>query len=162
MSFALSIYLLASPCSQSLGRKRDCTIYKHNFCSPDRRSARHKIESIETMRPSASNNLGALESLVGDPAISDNEAQSYWQALSDSSSMDLGPQVDGGAAFASVALLVLLLALSGNRILGLEQRVGEWLRYMAEQKRYRDRNQTIAAREMLERQFGQEEEGGGK
>lgn len=76
--------------------------------------------------------------------------------------MGLGPQVDGGAAFASVALLVLLLALSGNRILGLEQRVGEWLRYMAEQKRYRDRNQTIAAREMLERQFGQEEEGGGK
>ncbi|KAI7835840.1 hypothetical protein COHA_010273 [Chlorella ohadii] len=69
--------------------------------------------------------------------------------------------VDGGAIAASLLCLALVLALSLNRILGLERLLGKWLLELREQRQYERRNEVIAARQALEQQFtaGDEDEG---
>ncbi|PRW33334.1 dual specificity phosphatase [Chlorella sorokiniana] len=61
--------------------------------------------------------------------------------------------VDGGAIAASLLCLALVLALSLNRILGLERLWGKWLLELREQRQYERRNEVIAARQALEQQF---------
>lgn len=105
-----------------------------------------------------SSNLGALQSLADvDPAAS----QSFSLVDTEALQLTMGPRIDGSAAFASVLLLLLLLALSSNRILGLERFFVQWVREMGMQKRYRERNQLISTREQLERQFSTEGGEGG-
>ena len=103
---------------------------------------------------SGSSNLGALEPLAAGGAL-----DAPPPPLADPAS--LSPHFDAAAAIPSVLLLVLLLALSGNRILGLDrywQRAAAWL---VQRRRLAVREEVMAARAALERQFAQEVDGGG-
>jgi len=97
-------------------------------------------------------NLGNLESLA---ASSPHQQQQQalvetWNSVDPST---LGPRMDSSAALPSLLLLALLIGLGGNRILGLERYFSQFARWLVEQRRYRERSKTIAAREVLERQF---------
>lgn len=73
----------------------------------------------------ASSNLGQLERLAA-PDEASASAAAYWAATERPASFSGGGviNIDGGAVFASLLVLVLLLALSTNRILGLERFLG--------------------------------------
>ena len=69
--------------------------------------------------------------------------------------------VDGPAAATSVLLLVLLLAISLDRILGLTDKLNTLALKWKEQRAYRERNEIIDARRELESLLGDDGDGGG-
>ncbi|GAB4815803.1 hypothetical protein N2152v2_002849 [Parachlorella kessleri] len=98
-------------------------------------------------------NLGNLESLAAGSPQQQQQQQTLVETWNSADPSALGPRIDSGAAFPSLLLLILLIGLGGNRILGLERYFSQFARWLVEQRRYRERNKTIAAREVLERQY---------
>ena len=64
-----------------------------------------------------------------------------------------GPHIDAPAAFGSLTLLALMLALSFGRVLGFDQWTSRAINKYKEQRRDRERWQVIEARQRLEKQF---------
>ena len=64
-----------------------------------------------------------------------------------------GPHLDAPAAFGSLTLLALMLALSFGRVLGLDQWMSRAVRKYKEQRREGERWRVIEARQRLEQQF---------
>ncbi|KAI3425809.1 hypothetical protein D9Q98_007784 [Chlorella vulgaris] len=111
-------------------------------------------------RPSAASqsNLGQLL-----PLAEPDAASSSTPLVIEQFSGTIPTTIDGPAVASSLIVLFLLLALSFNRIFGLERLVGQWLRQLAEQRDEERRSESQAARQALERQFGGDDGGkGGK
>ncbi|KAL4439998.1 hypothetical protein ABPG75_002999 [Micractinium tetrahymenae] len=105
-------------------------------------------------------NLGVLQPLAApDPQQAALFLQQQQAAAADFSGGGV-INVDGPAIASSLLVLLLLLALSFNRILGLERLLGKWLLALQEPRQYERRNEVIQARLTLEQQFAPPAEGG--
>lgn len=148
--------VLAGQRSQAARQNHRCNSPLHSpscpaTCTPS--LTRPALPACRLSPPhSGGSNLGALESIVATPPPPGFDAAP--PQLADPS--QLTPHFDGAAAVPSILLLLLLLALSGNRILGLERQWSRLAGWWVEQRRYRRRQETIAAREQLERLFSEE------
>ena len=67
--------------------------------------------------------------------------------------------LDGATSAVSIALLLLLLGITFQRVLGLDKVIDGLIRGWQERRAYRRRNATIEARQRLERSFEDDQEG---
>lgn len=104
-------------------------------------------------------NLGALSNLIEKDSLLSVEEQSTFPARSSSYSPSQ-LNVDPAAIFASMLLLAVLLALSFERILGLDKWIAAALKEWRMRRMYERRNEIIQARSQLERLLSEDREEG--
>lgn len=96
-----------------------------------------------------SSNLGVLQPVV-EQSVSPAEDPYAMQRVSVDSFSSRGYYLDGSAIFGSLVLLVILLALTFERILGLDRFVNQAISKWKESRQYERRNEVIKARQALE------------
>ncbi|KAL4420268.1 hypothetical protein ABPG77_005608 [Micractinium sp. CCAP 211/92] len=153
----------AAPCRMHASQSRSYGLRKR-ACHTAAYSTSAAASAAAASGPAASN-LGVLAPLAApDPQQAALFVQQQQQAAPADFSGGGIINVDGPAIAASLLVLLMLLALSFNRILGLERLLGKWLLALQERRQYERRNQVIEARLNLEQQFAspleEGEEGG--
>lgn len=103
-------------------------------------------------------NLGALERL-GDVDADAAVLAAQVDQAPPGQQPEFEAHLDGATAAVSIALLLLLLGITFQRVLGLDKVIDGLIRGWQERRAYRRRNATIEARQRLERSFEDDQEG---
>lgn len=101
-------------------------------------------------------NLGVLQPVIEQPVGPADDPYAM-QRVSPDSFSGKGYYVDGTAIFGSLVLLIILLALTLERILGLDRFINQAIQKWKESRQYQRRNDVIKARQALEDSWDNED-----
>ncbi|KAK9817718.1 hypothetical protein WJX72_001187 [[Myrmecia] bisecta] len=104
------------------------------------------------------NNLGVMSSSLDRDFTSAADAKAMQEGPSLAHHFDGSMYFDGGAITGSIILLAILLALTFERILGLDRVIAQYLQKRKESLADKERWEIIAARQKLDEQFGRSDD----